>query len=116
MNAEHLAFDPSEVGIGDTLKTDDTKYAIAFAVTDVEPENERVKVYSPTMEQTVHRWVDMDSFTVHISNDDVTTDADREEWLNDTLPQGYRFRGDERQELEYVLDDDGHHTLVPATG
>jgi hypothetical protein len=114
MSSEYLAFDPSEVEIGDAIKTDDTKYAIAFAVTDVDPENERVKVYSPTMEQTVHRWVDMDSFSVHMPNDDVTTDADREEWLNDTLPQGYRSRGDERQELEYVLCDDGHVTQVPA--
>lgn len=112
---EQLGFDPAAVGIGDALKSDDSKFAIAFAVTDVDAENERVRVYSPTMAQTVHRWVDMDEFAVHIPNEDVTTDADREDWLNDSLPQGYRFRDDGRQKLEYVLTDEGGVTQQPVS-
>ncbi|QLH82194.1 hypothetical protein [Halosimplex pelagicum] len=112
---DQLAYDPTAVDIGDTLKSDDSKYAIAFAVTDVDAENERVRVYSPTMAQTVHRWVEMNEFTVHIPNEDITTDADREDWLNDSLPQGYRFTDDGRQELDYVLTDDGV-TQQPVNG
>ena len=112
---EQLEFDPAAVDIGDTLKSGDSKYAIAFAVTDVDPENERARVYSPTMVQTVHRWVDMDEFTVHIPNEDVTTEVDCEEWLNDSLPQGYRFRDDGRQKLEYVLTDDGDVIQQPVS-
>lgn len=110
---EQLEFDPDAVDIGDTLKSDDSKSTIAFAVTDTDSENKRVRVYSPTMAQTVHRWVDVSEFTVHIPNEDVATDADREEWLNDSLPLGYRFRDDERQELEYVLTDGGCVTQQP---
>lgn len=111
---EQPEFDPNAVGIGDTLKSDDSKRAIAFAVTDTDPENERVRVYSPTMAQTVHRWADVSEFTVHIPNEDVITDADREEWLNNSLPQGYRFRDDERQKLEYALTDGGDVIQQPV--
>jgi hypothetical protein len=104
---EQSGFDPEEVAIGDTLKASDSDHAVAFGVTDVDPEDERVKVYSPTMKNTVHRWVDMDDFSVHVPNEALTSAADREQWLNDTLPQGYRFRDGERQKLEYVLADDG---------
>lgn len=103
-----LEFDPHAVDIGDTLKRTDSEYAVAVAVTDVDPENERVHIYTGTMRTTVHRWVDMDEFTVHIENDDIATDEDRVKWLNDTLPQGYRFPEDGgRIDLKYVITDDG---------
>jgi hypothetical protein len=107
MSDDVLDIDPDAVDIGDAVKSDDTKYAIAFAVVDVNAEDQRVKVYSPTMENTVHRWVDMDSFSVHVPNEDIQTNADREAWLNETLPQMYRDVDGERRELEYVINEDG---------
>jgi hypothetical protein len=100
------------VDIGDSLKSKDSKYAICFAVTDVDPDNEQVKVYTPTMANTVHRWVDMDEFTVHSPNEDVQTDEDRVQWLNESLPQAYRFTEDNgRQELNYAITDEGEFEL-----
>jgi hypothetical protein len=111
-----LEFDPNAVDIGDALKSTDSKYAIWFAVTDVDPGNERVKVYSPTMRLTVHRWVDMNVFRVHSPNEDIQTDEDRVAWLNDSLPQTYRSTEDgDRIELTYVLTDDGEVELQPDT-
>lgn len=111
-----LEFDPDAVDIGDALKSDDSGSAIWFVVTDVDPSNERVKVYSPTMRLTVHRWVDMDVFRVHSPNEDIQTDEDRVAWLNDTLPQAYRSTEDgDRIELTYVFTDDGEVELQPDT-
>jgi len=111
---DELDFDPSAVSIGDTLKASDSEHAVAFGVTDVDAADKRVRVYSPTMAQTVHRWVDMGEFSVHVPNEDVTSTAAREDWLNETLPQGYRFTDGGREELEYVLDEDGDVSQQPV--
>lgn len=112
--SDQLDFDPSAVRIGDTLKSSDSDHAVAFGVTDVDAENKRVRVYSPTMAQTVHRWVEMSEFSVHVSNDELSSAADREKWLNETLPQGFRFTDDGREDLEYVLDEDGTVSQQPV--
>lgn len=38
------------------------------------------------MAQTVHHLVGVGEFTVHIPKENVIIDADREEWLNNSLP------------------------------
>jgi hypothetical protein len=108
---DDLDIDPDAVDIGDGLKT--TEGGSALAVVDVNVEDQQVKVYSPTGEQTVNRWVSMDLFAVHQPNEDIQTDADREAWLNDTLPATYRCRDGERQKLRHVIDEDGDVAMVP---
>ena len=106
-----LEFDPYDVDIGDALASSNSKFAIWFFVSDVDPDNERVEVYSGTMARTVWRWVGMDEFTVHNPNEDLETDEDRLEWLN-TLPQAFHDPEDgERQELDYIITDDGEFEL-----
>ena len=108
---DDLDIDPDAVDIGDGLKT--TEGGSALAVVDVNVEDQQVKVYSPTGEQTVNRWVSMDLFAVHRPNEDIQTDADREQWLNETLPATYRCRDGERQKLRHVIDEDGDVAMVP---
>lgn len=109
-----LAFDPDDVDIGDGMKTTDSVHASWVSVTDVAPETEQVKVYSPTGRQTTWRWVSMDSFAVHSPNDDIQTDEDRVEWLN-TLPKTLHVPEDgEVQTLEYVIVAQGECELKPV--
>ena len=107
-----LDIDPDAVDIGDKLKT--TEDGSALAVVDVDVEDQQVKIYSPTGEQTVNRWFSMGLFAVHQPNEDIQTDADREQWLNETLPATYRCQDGERQKLKYVIDEDGDVAMVPA--
>ena len=111
---QSVAIDPNAVAIGDTLNDSYYKRCLAVGVTGVHPSTRLVKVYTPTMRHTLHRWVHMAHFDVHIPNTDLSSKADREAWLNDTLPQGYRITDDGRQELEYVITDDGRVDRQPA--
>jgi len=110
-DGDDLDIDPDAVDIGDGLKTAEGRSALAVVGVDVEAQ--QVKLYSPTGEQTVNRWFSMDLFSVHRPNADIQTDADREAWLNETLPATYRCRDGERQQLEYVIDEDGDVAMVP---
>ena len=111
METTNQQIDPNAVDIGDGLKT--SSEGSAVAVTDVDPANEQVKVYTPTGVQTVHRWVDLDLFAVHRPNEDIQTNADREQWLNESLPATYRCQDGERQKLRYVVDGEGEVDMVP---
>jgi len=101
-----LDIDPDAVDIGDGLQTADGRPALA--VTAVDADDEQVKVYSPTGEHTVNRWFSMDLFGVHRPNEDIETDADREQWLNETLPPAHTCRDGERKRMEYAIDDEGN--------
>lgn len=101
-----LDIDPDAVDIGDGLKCAEGQSAVAVIGVDVE--DQQVRVYSPTGEQTLKRWVSMDMFSVHRPNEDIQTDADRERWLNETLPRAYTCRDGERQQMAYALDDEGN--------
>ncbi len=107
-----LDIDPNAVDIGDGLATAEGRSALA--VVGVDAEAQRVKVYSPTGEQTVNRWFDMDLFAVHRPNEDIQSDADRVRWLNETLPATYRCHDGERQQLKYAIDEDGDVAMVPV--
>lgn len=101
-----------EVEIGDGLKT--APGCSAVAVVGVNRDAGEVKVYTPTGEQTVNRWFDIDTFAVHLPNNGLQTDADREAWLNDTLPTTVRGYGNQRRPLRYVLVDGTVETTVEA--
>ncbi|MDQ2074965.1 hypothetical protein RBH20_20810 [Haloarcula sp. H-GB4] len=103
---DSLDIDPEAVDIGDGLKTAEGTSAVA--VVGVDAEKEQVKVYSPSGEQTVNRWVSMDLFSVHSPNEDIQTDADREEWLNETLPKKARHVDGNVYPLRYTIDEDGN--------
>jgi hypothetical protein len=113
MSDSALDIDPDTVDIGDGLKTAEGRSALA--VVDVDAEAQRVKVYSPTGEQTVNRWFSMDLFAVHRPNGDIETDADREAWLNETLPQAYTCRDGDRRKMDYAIDEDGDVQRVVRT-
>ncbi len=66
-----------------------------------------MKVYSPSGEQTVNRWVSMDLFSVHSPNEDIQTDADREEWLNETLPKKSGI-STATCTTQYTIDENGN--------
>lgn len=102
------SIDPNAVQIGDTLKIEESKHALAFAVTDVDHTNARAKVYNPIPDDIIHRWMELTAFGVHISNDDLQTDDDRTEWLNDVLLQPFKITDDDNEiPLEYVITDIG---------
>ncbi|AJF28033.1 hypothetical protein SG26_20000 (plasmid) [Haloarcula sp. CBA1115] len=103
---DSLDIDPEAVDIGDGLKTAEGTSAVA--VVGVDAEKEQVKVYSPSGEQTVNRWVSMDLFSVHSPNEDIQTDADREEWLNETLPKKSRHIDGNVYLLRYTIDENGN--------
>ncbi|GGM53090.1 hypothetical protein GCM10009006_37780 [Haloarcula argentinensis] len=103
---DSLDIDPEAVDIGDGLKT--AEGTSALAVVGVDAEKEQVKVYSPSGEQTVNRWVSMDLFSVHSPNEDIQTDADREEWLNETLPKKSRHIDGNVYPLRYTIDENGN--------
>jgi hypothetical protein len=108
-----LDIDPDAVDIGDGLKCAEGQSAVA--VVGVDADAQQVKVYSPSGEQTVRRWVSMDMFSVHRPNEDIQTDADREEWLNDTLPATLTEVNGEVRPLQYTLDENGNvQREVPA--
>ncbi|WP_434531535.1 hypothetical protein ACODNH_21295 (plasmid) [Haloarcula sp. NS06] len=104
--SDDLDIDPDAVDIGDGLKCAEGQSAVAVVGVDVE--DQRVKVYTPTGEYTVNRWVSMDLFSVHRPNEAIQTDADRERWLNETLPRAYTCRDGERQQMDYALDEAGN--------
>ncbi|WP_058997880.1 hypothetical protein [Haloarcula sp. CBA1127] len=101
-----LDIDPDAVDIGDGLKT--TEGTSALAVVGVDAEKERVKVYSPSGELTVNRWVSMDLFSVHSPNEDIQTDADREAWLNETLSKKATHIDGNVYPLRYAIDENGN--------
>ena len=103
---DSLDIDPEVVDIGDGLKTAEGTSVVA--VVGVDAEKEQVKVHSPSGEQTVNRWVSMDLFSIHSPNEDIQTDADREEWLNETLPKKSRHIDSNVYPLRYTIDKDGN--------
>ncbi|KAA9400805.1 hypothetical protein Har1131_17680 [Haloarcula sp. CBA1131] len=103
---DDLDIDPDAVDIGDGLKT--AEDAPEVVVSGVDAEKERVKVYSPSGELTVNRWVSMDLFSVHSPNEDIQTDADREAWLNETLPKKSTHIDGNVYPLRYAIDEDGN--------
>ncbi|KAA9397520.1 hypothetical protein [Haloarcula sp. CBA1129] len=102
---DDLDIDPDTVDIGDGLKTAET--APEVVVGGVDAENKRVKVYSSSGELRINRWVSMDLFSVHSSNEDIQTDADREEWLNETLPKKATHIDGNVYPLRYAIDENG---------
>ena len=106
MMSEDLIIDPDAVDIGDGLKCAEGQSAVA--VIGVDTDDKRVKVYSPSGEQTVRRWVSMEMFSIHRPNEDIQTDADREEWLNNTLPKKSTVIDGERWPLRYTIDEEGN--------
>jgi len=103
---DDLDIDPDAVDIGDGLKT--AEDGSELTVVGVDTEEQQVKVYSPTGEQTVNRWVSMDLFSVHSPNEDIQTDADREEWLNETLPKKATHIDGNVYPLRYAIDENGN--------
>ncbi|NHN64240.1 hypothetical protein G9463_13160 [Haloarcula sp. JP-Z28] len=103
---DDLDIDPGAVDIGDGLKT--AEDAPEVVVGGVDAENKRVKVYSQSSELTVNRWVSMDLFSVHQPNEDIQTDADREAWLNETLPKKSTHIDGNVYPLRYAIDENGN--------
>ncbi|WP_137685626.1 hypothetical protein [Haloarcula mannanilytica] len=103
---DDLDIDPDAVDIGAGLKT--AEDAPEVVVGGVDAENKRVKVYSSSGELRINRWVSMDLFSVHSPNEDIQTDADREEWLNETRPKKATHIDGNVYPLRYAIDESGN--------